>query len=67
MKKKTTRLNEDEQKIARNDLIRKQGRVDPVCAEYISQQARNSKAGGGFSFIETLLDSEEDEDDFRPY
>ena len=58
---------EDAQKQARNDLIRKQARRDPVCAEYLSLLADNAFAGGGFAFIETMIDSEEDEDDFRPY
>lgn len=57
----------EEQAKARNELIRKQARHDPVCAEYLSQQAFNALAGGGFAFIETQLNSEEDEDDFRPY
>ncbi len=62
--------NEDEsskQKKARHELIRKQAHHDPICAEYLSQQAHNAFDGGGFAFIETQLDSEEDEDDFRPY
>lgn len=62
-----TRTKEDKQNIARNELIRKQARHDPVCAEYISQQAYNTLIGGGLSFIETVLNSEEDEDEFRPY
>ncbi len=61
-------MNDDEkQRQARNELIRKQARRDPVCAEYLSQQAHNNFVGGGLSFIETQMDSEEDEDDFRPY
>lgn len=58
---------DDREKQARNELIRKQARRDPVCAEYLSQQAFNALAGGGFAFIETQLNFEEDEDDFRPY
>ncbi len=61
------RHEEDVQKQARNELVWKQARRDPVCAEYLSQQAHNAFAGGGFAFIETMMDSEEDEDDFRPY
>lgn len=59
--------DEERQKQARNELIRKQARRDPVCAEYLSQQAHNAFVGGGFAFIETLMDCEDDEDDFRPY
>lgn len=40
---------------------------DPVCAEYLSQIALNTRAGGGFLWIETQLDMEEESDDFRPY
>ena len=58
---------EDIQKQARNELIRRQARHDPVCAELLSQQAYNAQAGGGFAFIETMLDADEDTDDFRPY
>jgi hypothetical protein len=58
---------EDTEKIARNELIRQQARRDPICAEYLALQATNAKAGNGFSFIETQLDAEEDDDDFRPF
>ena len=61
------RHTEDTEKQARNELIRKQARHDSICAEYLSQQAHNAFAGGGFAFIETVMDSEEEGDDFRPY
>lgn len=57
---------EDQQKKARMKLLRKQARRDPVCAEYLGLMAENSMSGAT-AFIETVLDSEEDEDDFRPY
>lgn len=40
---------------------------DPVCAEYLSQTALNNRAGGGYSWIETQLDMEDQDDDERPY
>ena len=58
---------EEREKRAVNELIRKQARYDPVCSDYISQQAFNYLAGGGFAFIETQLNFEDEEDDFRPY
>ena len=58
----------DEQRQARVELIRKQAaNGDPVCAEYLSLIALNSRAGGGRAWIETQLDMEDDDDDFRPY
>lgn len=62
-------MNEDEQqKLARLQLLRKQAaNGDPVCAEYLASIALNSRAGGGRAWIETQLDMEEDEDDFRPF
>ena len=63
-----TQLSEDEkEKRSINELIRKQARHDPVCSDYISQQAFNYLAGGGFAFIETQLNFEDNEDDFRPF
>lgn len=59
---------EDKEKISRQQLIRKQARHDPVCAEYLALQATNAQQGGGLAFIETMLDCEDEEsDDFRPY
>lgn len=58
---------EEQQKLACKELIRKQARQDPVCAEYLSQQAHNFFTGGGIAFIETMLDYDDDVEDFRPY
>ena len=61
-------MNEEEkEKRVINELIRKQARQDPICSDYISQQAFNHLAGGGFAFIETQLNFEDEEDDFRPF
>lgn len=59
----------EEQSIARNELIRRQARKgDSICAEYLSLQASNAKIGGGYAFIETMLDMQDEfDDDFRPY
>lgn len=58
----------DKQRQARLELVRKQAREgDSVCAEYLSLIALNSRAGGGRDWIETQLDMEEDDDDFRSY
>lgn len=40
---------------------------DEVCQDYLSEIALNSKRGVGFSWIETQLDMEDEDDDFRPY
>lgn len=58
---------EEQQKLARLELVRKQARRDPICAEYLSQQAHNSFSGGGIAFLETMLDYDDDVEDFRPY
>lgn len=58
---------EDHEKSARDALIKKQARTDPVCAEYIAQQATLAQLGGGFAFIPTQLDMEDEDDDFRPF
>ncbi len=59
--------DEERQRQARLELLRKQARHDPVCSEYLALIALNSRAGGGRDWIETQLDMEEDEDDFHPY
>jgi hypothetical protein len=60
---------EDKQKQARMELVRKQARHDPVCAEYLNSCALNSCAGGGRAWIETQLDMEEgfDDEECRPF
>lgn len=58
---------EEKEKQARYEMIRKQARRDPICAEYLMQVAINNLADGGFAWIETQLDFEDEEDDFRPY
>ena len=40
---------------------------DTVCQDYIAEQAMNEKRGGGFSWIETQLCMEDEDDDFRPF
>ena len=61
-------MRSDTEHLARTELIRKQASAgDPVCAEYLALVALNSRAGGGRDWIETQLDTEEDEDDFRPF
>lgn len=57
----------EKQRQARLELLRKQARHDPVCAEYLASIALNSRAGGGRAWIETQLDMEEEDDDFRPF
>lgn len=61
------RHEEDQQNLARSELVRKQARRDFVCSEYLAFQASNNLAGGACAFIETMVESEEDEEDFRPY
>lgn len=59
---------EEQQKLAMTELIRKQAaNGDPVCAELLSLSALNHKQGGGYAWIDTQLDMEDDDDDFRPY
>lgn len=58
---------EEKEKQARLELIRAQARHDPVCAEYLAMVAINNLAGGATAWIETQLDFEEEENDFRPY
>lgn len=58
----------DREKIALTNMIRKQASEgDPVCAELLAISAVNHKQGGGFSWIDTQLDMEDEDDDFRPY
>jgi hypothetical protein len=58
----------DHQRILRLELIRKQATEgDSVCTEYLSSIALDSKARDGRVWIETQLDMEDDDDDFRPY
>ena len=60
--------DKEAQSVARLKMIRKQAsRGDPVCAEYLSLIALNSRAGGGMDWIETQIDMEEGDDDFRPF
>jgi len=60
--------DEEQQKLAMTNLIRKQAaNGDPVCAELLSLSALNHKQGGGYAWIDTQLDMEDDDDDFRPY
>ena len=60
--------DEEQQKLAMTNLIRKQAaNGDPVCADALSIAALNFKQGGGYSWIETQLDMEDADDDFRPY
>lgn len=47
------------------DRQAKQG--DTVCQDYLAEQAMNEKRGGGFSWIETQLCMEDEDDDFRPF
>lgn len=52
---------------ARMALVRKQARHDPVCAELLALTATMCMEGGGQAFIPTMLDYEDEDDDFRPY
>jgi len=62
-----SKLNEHQRQV-RLERIRKQAQSgDKVCADYLSQIALDSQANNGRSWIETQLDMEEDDDDFRPY
>ena len=52
---------------ARMALVRKQAQSDPVCAELLALTATMHMAGGGQAYISTMLDYEDEDDDFRPY
>ncbi len=61
-------MTTEREKIKMTQLIRKQAAEgDPVCAEWLSLAALNHKQGGGYGWIETQLDMEDEDDDFRPY
>lgn len=61
-------MDVEQQAIARTKMIRKQAAEgDPVCAEYLAVSALNNMAGGGYSWIDTQLDMEDENDDFRPW
>ena len=49
---------------ARRQLIRKQARRDPVCAESL---AAESLLTGGAAFIPTMLDYDDELEDWRPF
>ena len=50
------------------ELVKKQAQEgDKVSQDYLTEQATNAKRGNGFSWIETQLDMEDYDDDFRPY
>ncbi len=58
----------DRKNINRTKLLKKQAEQgDEVCQAYLNEQALNAKSAGGEAFIETLLDMQDEDDDFRPY
>lgn len=63
-----TSLSEEErERQARLQMVRKQARTDPVCAELLALEATMHMAGGGQAFISTMLDYDDDFEEFRPF
>jgi len=59
---------EEAQRLAKIEMIRKQAvNGDSICADLLSLSALNSSSTGGHAWIDTQIDMEEDDDDFRPY
>ena len=57
-------VDREEQLEARRRLIKLQARHDPVCAESL---AAESLLTGGAAFIPTMLDYDDDLEDWRPF
>lgn len=50
------------------DQIQKQASEnDTACIDVLRESAKNASLGGGFAWIDTQLDMEEEDDDFRPF
>jgi len=61
-------MNNETQWKNRNKRIQQQAEIDPICAAYIKEQNTQQYLGNGFSWIETQLNIEDDNDeDFRPF
>lgn len=61
-------LEQEKETAAMTRRIKKQAeKGDKVCAAMLTEIALQTKIGGGCLWIETQLDMEDFDDDFRPY
>lgn len=57
----------DKQIRAKKELIRKQSRKAPVCAEAVALEASLAWEKNGAAFISTMMDYEDELEEWRPF